>query len=107
MDRTLTSTIHSTRFPSFAAAALALQLAMLREDAQRYARNLVGLANQNAQSGQLMMDVNEKLLDGTPPVSPAPVHRHRRAGHDFRSLQMGHVSRTARLQAGPTHEKIF
>ena len=67
MDRTLTSTVQLDQiFINSQRQTLAVQLAMLREDAQRYARNLVGLANQNAQSGQLMVDVNEKLIDGTP-----------------------------------------
>ncbi len=42
------------------------QVAFLREDDQRYQRNLVNTANDNGQSGQLFVDVNERLLDGTP-----------------------------------------
>jgi hypothetical protein len=45
---------------------LALQATFMREDAERYARNLVGIANDNGQSGQLMVDINERRLDGTP-----------------------------------------
>ncbi len=42
------------------------QVAFLREDAQRYKRNLVNTSNDNGQSGQLFIDVNERLLDGSP-----------------------------------------
>jgi hypothetical protein len=42
------------------------QLGWLREDSQRYRRDYVGIANDNGQSGQLLIDVNERLLDGTP-----------------------------------------
>ena len=45
---------------------LAVQGGFFREDSMRYARNLVSGLNQNGQSGQLIMDVNERLLDGTP-----------------------------------------
>ena len=38
----------------------------MREDSQRWARNLVGVANDNGTSGALTVDINEKLLDGTP-----------------------------------------
>ncbi|MBM3853805.1 MAG: TonB-dependent receptor, partial [Verrucomicrobia bacterium] len=42
------------------------QVAFFREDSQRYARNLMGELNANGQSGQLIIDPNERLLDGTP-----------------------------------------
>jgi TonB-dependent Receptor Plug Domain len=42
------------------------QVAFLREDTQRYQRNLVNTANDNGQSGQLFIDVNERLLNGSP-----------------------------------------
>lgn len=45
---------------------LALQANFMREDSERWARNLIGIANDNGQSGQLMVDVNERRLDGTP-----------------------------------------
>jgi hypothetical protein len=45
---------------------LAGQLAFLREDAKRYRRDHFGVANDNGQSGQLLVDVNERNLDGTP-----------------------------------------
>ncbi len=45
---------------------LAFQGAFFREDSLRYARNIIGIANDNGQSGQLLVDVNSRLLDGTP-----------------------------------------
>ena len=45
---------------------LAAQFAFMREDSQRYTRNLIGVQNDLGQSGQLQIDPNEKLLDGTP-----------------------------------------
>ncbi len=45
---------------------LAAQVAFMREDSKRFARNLVGIANDNGQSGQLTIDINERRLDGTP-----------------------------------------
>jgi TonB-dependent Receptor Plug Domain len=42
------------------------QVAFMREDTQRYQRNLVNTANDNGQSGQLFVDVNERLLNGSP-----------------------------------------
>ncbi len=42
------------------------QVGFLREDSQQYQRNLVNTANDNGQSGQLFVDVNETLLDGSP-----------------------------------------
>ena len=45
---------------------LAFNASFYREDTQRYTRNIIGIANDNGQSGQLMVDVNSRLLDGTP-----------------------------------------
>jgi hypothetical protein len=45
---------------------LALQANFMREDSERWTRNLIGIANDNGQSGQLMVDINERLLDGRP-----------------------------------------
>ena len=42
------------------------QVGWFREDSQRFRRDYVGIANDNGQSGQLLIDVNEKLLDGSP-----------------------------------------
>ncbi len=45
---------------------VAAQVSAMREDSMRYQRNYIGIANDNGQSGQLMVDVNERLLDSTP-----------------------------------------
>ena len=45
---------------------LAVQLGFFREDSQRYQRTPIGNSSTSGQSGQLFIDVNEKLLDGTP-----------------------------------------
>jgi hypothetical protein len=45
---------------------LAAQVAFMSEDAQRFRRDHFGVANDNGQSGQLLVDVNEKMLDGSP-----------------------------------------
>ena len=42
------------------------QLAFIREDSRRYRRDYIGSQNSQGQSGQLFVDVNEKLLDGSP-----------------------------------------
>ncbi|MDI1336006.1 MAG: TonB-dependent receptor [Lacunisphaera sp.] len=44
---------------------LAAQFSFMREDSERWTRNLVGTANDNGQSGQLMVDINERRLDGS------------------------------------------
>ncbi|HVT72742.1 MAG TPA: TonB-dependent receptor [Lacunisphaera sp.] len=53
-------------FINTARQTLAAQVAFMQEDSDRWTRNLVGIANDNGQSGQLMVDINERLLDGTP-----------------------------------------
>jgi hypothetical protein len=45
---------------------LAAQVSFMREDSKRWNRALVGVVNDNGQSGQLTVDVNERNLDGTP-----------------------------------------
>ncbi len=45
---------------------LAVEGAFFREDSQQYTRNLLGILNSNGQSGQLLIDVNSRNLDGTP-----------------------------------------
>jgi hypothetical protein len=45
---------------------VAAQFGWMREDAERYSRNLLGIGNDNGQSGQLLIDVNERQLDGSP-----------------------------------------
>jgi hypothetical protein len=67
IDRTLTTNVQiDQRFFETARHSLFGQVVFLREDAQRYARNLLGAANQLGQSGQLEIDPNERLLDGSP-----------------------------------------
>lgn len=66
-DRTITSTVNLDQMIiNTRTQTLAAQVTFMREDSQRWARNLIGVANDNGQSGQLMVDVNERLLDGTP-----------------------------------------
>lgn len=65
-DRTLTSSIQLDHlFFNTPRQTLALQVGALREDSQRFQRNYIGIANDNGQSGQLQIDINERLLDGT------------------------------------------
>jgi len=45
---------------------LAAQVSFMREDSERWSRAFVGVVNDNGQSGQLMVDINERRLDGTP-----------------------------------------
>lgn len=45
---------------------IAAQVSFMREDSERWNRNFVGVVNDNGQSGQLMIDINERRLDGTP-----------------------------------------
>ncbi len=45
---------------------LAAQLGWFREDAKRYDRNLIGSAAGAGVAGYLNVDINERLLDGTP-----------------------------------------
>ncbi len=45
---------------------LVAQLGFLREDSERYQRTPLGNSNTSGQTGQYFVDVNEKLLDGTP-----------------------------------------
>ena len=66
-DRTLTSSIKLDQiFFNTQREMLAAQISAMQEDSMRYQRNYIGIANDNGQSGQLMVDVNERLLDGTP-----------------------------------------
>lgn len=67
MDRTYLTNLQIDQFFfNTPRQQLAAQGSFMREDSQRYQRNLIGVANDNGQSGQLLVDVNEKLLDGTP-----------------------------------------
>jgi len=67
MDRTITTELKGEQeILNTARNLLVFQVSFLREDSQRYQRNLLGTANTEGQSGQLEIDPNEKLLDGTP-----------------------------------------
>ena len=67
LDKSLTSTvtIDQNVFDT-PRQRLDAQVSFMREDSKRYARVTVGELNSNGQSGQLQIDVNERLLDGSP-----------------------------------------
>ncbi len=66
-DRTLIGNVQIEQlFINTPMQTLAAQVAFMREDSQRYQRNLIGIANDLGQSGQLQIDINERRLDGTP-----------------------------------------
>jgi hypothetical protein len=66
-DRTITSNFQIDQiFINSQMQTLAAQVGFMREDSDRWTRNLIGVANDNGQSGQLMVDINERRLDGTP-----------------------------------------
>jgi hypothetical protein len=66
MDKTITSNVQLDQFIiDTPKNQLVAQMSFMREDSTRYTRNLIGAANDNGQSGQLFIDVNEKLLDGS------------------------------------------
>ena len=66
-DRSLTGSVNLDQiFLNTQRHTLALQLSFMREDSLRYSRNTLGELNQNGQSSQLLVDVNERRLDGTP-----------------------------------------
>jgi hypothetical protein len=66
MDRMLTTNVRIDQtFLDTPRQLLVAQAAFMREDSQRYQRNIFGGANDNGQSGQLEVDPNEKNLDGT------------------------------------------
>jgi hypothetical protein len=66
-DKTVTSYVQLDQsFLNTPQQTLVAQVAFMREDSKRYQRNLIGGANDLGQSGELMVDVNEKLLDGSP-----------------------------------------
>jgi hypothetical protein len=67
MDRTFTSLVQiDQNLVDHPMHRIDAQMAFFREDSQRYARNLMGELNANGQSGQLLIDPNERLIDGTP-----------------------------------------
>ncbi|ACB77552.1 TonB-dependent receptor plug [Opitutus terrae PB90-1] len=45
---------------------LAAQAAFFREESERWTNNVLGTINDNGQSGQLTVDINRRLLDGSP-----------------------------------------
>jgi hypothetical protein len=60
---------------------LDVQGAFFREDAERETRNIMGELNANGQSGQLLIDPNERLIDGSPNPYFLPLHGRRPALH--------------------------
>lgn len=67
MDRTFTSLVQvDQNFLDTRMHRLDAQVAFFREDSQRYQRNIMGELNSIGQSGQLLIDPNERLLDGSP-----------------------------------------
>ena len=66
MDRTFTTNVQLEQtFLDTPRQLLVAQAAFMREDSQRYQRNILGVANDLGQSGQLEIDINERNLDGT------------------------------------------
>jgi outer membrane receptor for ferric coprogen and ferric-rhodotorulic acid len=66
MDRMYTSSFQIDQFLlNTPMQTLVAQVGFLREDSTRFSRNLIGIGNDNGQSGQLLVDVNERNLDGT------------------------------------------
>src|SRR5262245_19067170 len=67
MDRTFTSSVQvDQNIVDMPMHRIDAQVAFFREDAQRYQRNIMGELNANGQSGQLLIDPNERLIDGSP-----------------------------------------
>lgn len=66
-DRVVTSTFQIDQHVfSTDRQSLDAQIGFLREDSQRFRHDYVGVQNSQGQSGQLEIDPNEKLLDGSP-----------------------------------------
>ena len=66
MDRTITGAVQiDQNFVDTPMHRIDAQVAFLREDSQRYQRNIMGELNSNGQSGQLLIDPNERLIDGS------------------------------------------
>ena len=67
MDRSLTGSVTiDQNILDTPRQRLDAQVAYMREDSKRYQRITVGELNANGQSGQLLIDINEKNLDGSP-----------------------------------------
>ncbi|MSU25128.1 MAG: TonB-dependent receptor [Opitutus sp.] len=66
LDRSITGNVQLDQiFFNTPRQMLAFQGGWMREDSKRYSRVTVGELNANGQSGQLLIDPNEKKLDGT------------------------------------------
>ncbi|WP_414664126.1 TonB-dependent receptor plug domain-containing protein [Horticoccus sp. 23ND18S-11] len=66
MDRTFTSSVSiDQNVIDTPMHRIDAQVSFLREDSQRYTRNIMGELNANGQSGQLLIDPNERLIDGS------------------------------------------
>lgn len=66
MDRTFTSLVQiDQNIVEHPMHRIDAQFAFFREDSQRYTRNIMGELNANGQSGQLLIDPNERLIDGS------------------------------------------
>jgi hypothetical protein len=67
MDRTFTTTVQiDQNFVDTPMHRIDAQVAFFREDSQRYQRNIMGELSSIGQSGQLLIDPNERLIDGSP-----------------------------------------
>jgi len=67
IDRTFTSSVQiDQNFIDTPVHRIDAQFAFRREDSQRYSRNIMGELNSIGQSGQLLIDPNERLIDGSP-----------------------------------------
>jgi len=66
-DRVITSNVQiNQHFFGTGRQTLDGQVGFMREDAMRVRRDYIGIANSQGQSGQLLIDINEKLLTGAP-----------------------------------------
>ncbi|MEO6567979.1 MAG: TonB-dependent receptor [Opitutaceae bacterium] len=66
-DRNITGSVTLEQiFLNSQRQTLALQVGFLREDSKAYRRDVLGNLNQNGQSSQLLVDINERRLDGSP-----------------------------------------
>ena len=65
-DKTLTGSVNLDQiFVNTARQTIALQASFVREDSKRYQRNTLGELNQNGQSSQMLIDINETKIDGS------------------------------------------
>lgn len=64
-DKTYEATLDQIIFDS-QIQQLTAQIGFFEEDSQRYQRNIDSTLNANGQSGELLIDVNQRNLDGTP-----------------------------------------